>query len=90
MKRILVFSSVFALAFAITLGAIIFTAGNAEAGRVCLRQLPCHPDNIYCTSTPCTGTCYPNNGGIFYCAPDWITEYCSGDWYWPVPCSHQI
>jgi hypothetical protein len=89
MKRISIFASVFALSFMIGVGAVVFTADTAEAGRKCLTELPCHPDDIYCTSNWCAGTCYPN-GGIFYCFPDWVTEYCSGDWKWPVPCSHPI
>lgn len=87
MKKVCAFTSVFVIAFLIGIGAVVFTAENVEARRICLKELPCHPDNIYCTSTPCPGTCYPN-GGVFYCAPDWNIEYCSGDYYWPVPCSH--
>ncbi len=90
MKRILVYCSVFALTFLVAAGAVIMMPGNAEAGRICLRTLPCFPDNIYCTSDTCswTPTCYPNRGAVFYCFPDFETEYCSGDYYWPVPCSH--
>ena len=92
MKRIFVFSSVFVLAFSLTLGAVLFCSSPAEA-RIppgCLEPLPCIPDNIYCTSIPCSGHCHKTSGGIFYCAPDWETEYCSTDWWYPVPCSHQI
>lgn len=93
MKRILVYGSVFAMAFLITAGAVVMMNDNASAlTRHCLRTLPCQPDDIYCTSNPCswTPTCYPNRGAVFYCFPDWVTEYCSGDFYWPVPCSHQL
>lgn len=89
MKRISIFASVFALSFMIGVGAVVLTAGTAEGRGICECYLPCHPDNIYCTSTPCTGTC-KTHGGIFYCSPDWVTEYCSGDWPYPVPCSHPI
>jgi hypothetical protein len=90
MKRISIFASIFVITFLIVAGAVIFSPGDVEARRICLRTLPCHPDNIYCTSDPCswTPTCYPNSGAVFYCYPDFETEYCSGDYYWPVPCSH--
>lgn len=90
MKRIFTFVSIFVVTFLIAIGAVVFTADNAEAVRICQRTLPCAPDDIYCTSTPCswTPTCYPNSGAVFYCFPDWNTEYCSGDYYYPVPCSH--
>lgn len=91
MKRIFVFSSVFVGVFAITVGAIFFGSTPAQAyiPLQCLQPLPCHPDLIYCTSNPCSGACH-KYGGIFYCFPDWNTEYCSADWWLPVPCSHQI
>jgi hypothetical protein len=85
MKRITALLLIFVLAFAGGVGIVLLTSDTAQARPPA--PLPCHPDNIYCTSIPC-GT-YPRIGGIFYCYPDFQTEYCSGDWYpYPVPCSH--
>jgi len=91
MKRILTFTSLFVFAFVLTVGAVLVMHSPAEAKIPpgCETELPCHPDNIYCSSTPCTSDCH-KYGAIFYCAPDWNTEYCSADWWLPVPCSHQI
>ncbi len=86
MKRIAVFTTVFAMSFLLGLGLVVFTADSAMAKKPINPPLPCSPDDIYCTSIGCDGTY--QTGGIFYCYPDFETEYCSGDWWLPVPCSH--
>lgn len=87
MKRICAFTSIFVVTFLIVAGAVIFTDDVTAATRHCKYTLPCAIEDIYCTSTPCTGTCYPY-GGLFYCASNPTKMYCSGDYYYPVPCGN--
>jgi hypothetical protein len=90
MKRIFVFSTVFALAFAITAGVVLFGNTPAQAKPLpgCEFTLPCDIEDIYCTSTPCQVPDCHKIGGVFYCLPDWNTPYCSADYWLPVPCSN--
>ncbi len=84
MKRVTAMFLIFVLAFAGGI-SIVLLSNTAQAKGPA--PLPCDFDDIYCTSIPCGE--YPRIGGIFYCYPDFRTEYCSGDWYpYPVPCSH--
>ncbi|MCP4567648.1 MAG: hypothetical protein GY841_08720 [FCB group bacterium] len=82
MKRITALISMFVLAFLIAGGSVMVATEQADA----FPLLPCHPDDIYCPSDPCTGAY--GHGGTFYCIGDPSTIYCSGDWRMPVPCSH--
>lgn len=86
MKKLSVFVTVFAVSFCLGIGMVAFTTSSVNAWTPKNPPLPCHPDDIYCTSNPCAGQYH--SGGIFYCYPDFETEYCSGDWWLPVPCSH--
>lgn len=87
MKRVTAMLIIFALAFSGSLSLVLLSPDATQAKPIRPAPLPCEPDDIYCTSIPCG--VHPYDGGIFYCYPDFITEYCSGDWYpFPVPCSH--
>jgi hypothetical protein len=86
MKKAAVFASVFVVMFLFGVGIVTMAPSSANAKPPYNPPLPCNPDDIYCTSIGCAGTYH--GGGIFYCYPDFNTEYCSGDWYYPVPCSH--
>lgn len=88
MKRICTFASIFVVTFLVSVSVIMLT-DDAMAGRKCIWDLPCAIEDIYCTQTPCWGTCYPMfPSGVFYCAGDWGNPHCSGDYYYPVPCAN--
>ncbi len=87
MKRITALLLIFVLAFAGGISIVLLSANTAQAKGPA--KLPCAIDDIYCTSIPCG--VYPFDGGVFYCFPDFETEYCSGNWYpYPVPCGHEL
>ena len=87
MKKTCAIIGIFVFTFAFAASGFISTDAQAKPPRNCLYDLPCAPEDIICnTGELCWGTCYPQTmGGVFYCEGD-TTQYCSKDYYYPVPC----